>query len=517
MSALDQSPPPFRNYHRRFLTLAALIFALLVLRRPDALTNPQFWAEDGTTFFYSQSVSGSWEALFTTYAGYLHLAPRLIAALASLFPVVFAPLIFNLCALAIASICCSMFFLPWYRHLLPSDVLRAALCLLIASAFYSDALVGVLTSVQWYLAVAALLVLVRPATLEARWPLWVALAEGFLVFIIGLSAPQTVVLVPFCAWKIAKSRGRARLAPAALTGAVLIQISIVAGQASQHVLHFESRPDELVAAALISFIYRVALCSVGGYKLPQIISAAKMGGGALIALLVVAVCLSWLWSHTPWSRRWRVAAGLYLIFGSIVLSLHSRSMTRMFLTLDQLPEWGGERYFYLACCVFAYLAAIGVERVFQRQGDGAKCLALILIFAGGAIASFRVGPLANLHWGESAAAVESWLRVTRSDIPNQGLSIPVNPSPWKIQLPGCSFGAPPPWLTEQLASKWEGQLVRPPGTLAEDVEGYVIRKGIKHRVANAAWATRHGYNWPHDVKTMCVQDLAAIPTGEDVR
>ena len=59
----------------RFLALIALILALLVLHRPDAITKPQFWAEDGVVYFLGQITSSGIGIVFQPYAGYLQIAP----------------------------------------------------------------------------------------------------------------------------------------------------------------------------------------------------------------------------------------------------------------------------------------------------------------------------------------------------------------------------------------------------------------------------------------------------------
>src|SRR5262249_7289454 len=126
----------------RFAFVFTLIFLLLVLRRPDAITNPQFWAEDGPVFYYGQITSSSWTVLFQPSAGYLQLLPRMVAALAALFPVGSVPLVFNLCAIGISALCCSLFSLNQYRYLLEPDGLRITLCLVIATAFQADELIA---------------------------------------------------------------------------------------------------------------------------------------------------------------------------------------------------------------------------------------------------------------------------------------------------------------------------------------------------------------------------------------
>ena len=80
------------------LCLAALI---LIIRKTDALINPQFWAEDGTLFFLEQYKYGV-SAFFRDYAGYLHLVPRVIALFAErFFPYSLIPTVYNYSSLLI--------------------------------------------------------------------------------------------------------------------------------------------------------------------------------------------------------------------------------------------------------------------------------------------------------------------------------------------------------------------------------------------------------------------------------
>lgn len=80
------------------LILCAVVAALLIARRPTALTAAQFWAEDGVVFFRDAWVCGATAAGFQ-YAGYFHLFPRLVATLSVLAPVSWAPTLFALAAL----------------------------------------------------------------------------------------------------------------------------------------------------------------------------------------------------------------------------------------------------------------------------------------------------------------------------------------------------------------------------------------------------------------------------------
>ena len=211
---------------RHYLILFAVAFVLLALRRPDALINPQFWAEDGVEFFYTQVAYGTWHALVQPHAGYLHLIPRLVAAGSSVFPARVVPLVYNLSAFSIAAWSCTIFSLPWCRPLLRSDSQRTLLCLLMATSFYADELIGTITNAQWFLFVPALLILILPAEKPERSPGRVTWVAAGLVFLIGLSAPLVAILLPVAVWT-AKRRGRrAALVPAVLILATFIQVGV---------------------------------------------------------------------------------------------------------------------------------------------------------------------------------------------------------------------------------------------------------------------------------------------------
>jgi hypothetical protein len=67
----------------------------VISRRPDAVFNPQFWAEDGK-FWYAQAYNLGWlHALALPYEGYLNSLSRIAAAIALCFPFRLAPLIMN--------------------------------------------------------------------------------------------------------------------------------------------------------------------------------------------------------------------------------------------------------------------------------------------------------------------------------------------------------------------------------------------------------------------------------------
>src|SRR5258708_12821630 len=65
-------------------------FLILFSRRPDAILNPQFYAEDGT-YWYADAYHFGFRCLFIPEAGYLLTVPRLLALFTPFFPFSFLP------------------------------------------------------------------------------------------------------------------------------------------------------------------------------------------------------------------------------------------------------------------------------------------------------------------------------------------------------------------------------------------------------------------------------------------
>src|SRR6266481_6539477 len=100
------------------LALHALIFlvafVLVVSRRPDAIFNAQFYAEDGR-FFYADAYNFGWRCLLIPYGGYLSTLLRLVGLLALLVPFGLSPLLMNLCAIVVQILPIHIFLSSWFN------------------------------------------------------------------------------------------------------------------------------------------------------------------------------------------------------------------------------------------------------------------------------------------------------------------------------------------------------------------------------------------------------------------
>jgi hypothetical protein len=195
--AADSQPTKSRWHSGAFwFQLAVFAAALLVIvsRRPDAILNAQFYAEDGVVHYRDAYYFG-WHSLFQPYGGYFQLVPRLAGLFAQLFPFAIAPLVMNLIAIAIQISPVGCFLSSRFSRVkFGTRLLASAIYLALPNSFEINA---TLTNVQSHLVLlACLLILADPA----RTRIWQAFDATVLV-LTSLSSPMGILLLPVAALK----------------------------------------------------------------------------------------------------------------------------------------------------------------------------------------------------------------------------------------------------------------------------------------------------------------------------
>jgi hypothetical protein len=174
-------------------------FCSIVSRRPDAIFNAQFFAEDGK-IWYAQAYDLGWlHSLVLPYAGYFVTVPRIVAGVALLFPLRFAPLIMNVLGIAIQAFPVSLLLSErcsnWGK--LSDRALYAAVYIALPNMWAIDATI---TNAQWHLAlICCLLLLGQPI------PTWAwRIGDFIMVSLSALTGPFCILLLPVaavCWWK----------------------------------------------------------------------------------------------------------------------------------------------------------------------------------------------------------------------------------------------------------------------------------------------------------------------------
>jgi hypothetical protein len=208
-AATDGGPGPAWSSAPLGIRLAALLaflaggVALQLLRTPGIHPWRSLQAEDGGIFYTEALNDPLVRTIGRAYEGYLHVVPRLIAAVASLVPVRDGAVVINVGAALVVALLAGYVWSA-ARDLLPSPWGRAllvAVMLLLPSAGWE--VNASINNLHWYLDFACFWVfLARPRT---RWDV----AAGVLVAAAAaLSDPLSALLLPLAGYRILQALRR---------------------------------------------------------------------------------------------------------------------------------------------------------------------------------------------------------------------------------------------------------------------------------------------------------------------
>lgn len=162
-----------------------IILVAMAYKSNDALSNPQFWAEDATVFFKEQ-FGKSLPQLFAPYAGYLHFVPRLVAWIASWLPATKAPLIYNSSAILLTT---AAIVVTCRR--MKSYVPMWIVALSFLAVPNSGEILGTITNAQWFLQFALAALCLTPMQVARGWMIWM---RPLAVLAMALTGPFSIVL-----------------------------------------------------------------------------------------------------------------------------------------------------------------------------------------------------------------------------------------------------------------------------------------------------------------------------------
>ena len=317
---------------RRRLLLTLAVIALVALRRSDSLLNPQFWAEDGAIFFAEAERYGGWGLLFHPYEGYLHLIPRVIAAIAlgAGVPLLHLPAFYAWSALAITG--CMAWWLQSPRIALPGGWIATLALALIP---HNGEIFLTLCNLQWITALGlfALALAADPTSPVSR------VGDLLLLIFTGLTGPFVILALPLFAW-------RAWCRRSCWSGA-LLACAFACAAAHLPALLARSVPPDLPAWA--PFHHAAIL----GRRVVASLFLGHLPFGELpsIALaLVVPPLLAWL----LWSRRAVLPGGIALLIAALlVLAATGYKGRPDTWTLSEFVN--GDRYFFIPKIILIWL------------------------------------------------------------------------------------------------------------------------------------------------------------------
>jgi len=195
--------------------LISVTAALIVIsHRPDAVSNAQFWAEDGRVWYAQAYNLDPLAAFLLPEAGYYQTVSRAVAAFSLLVPLAWAPLVLNLFAIAVQAF--NAFFITSERmsHAVPSRLFRFGAAFIYLALPNSYETSANLTNTQWHLALTVLLIIFAKPAEEMAWKIFDIVA----VALSALSGPLCLLLLPIAAIKYFYRRERRLL----ILGSILL-------------------------------------------------------------------------------------------------------------------------------------------------------------------------------------------------------------------------------------------------------------------------------------------------------
>jgi hypothetical protein len=367
------------------------------LRRPESLLRAQFWAEDANVFFYQARELGL-AALIEPYAGYLHLLPRLVAALASWLDLGAAPLLYSVAAglgtLYVAALTLGS------RFPLPASPVYALLLALVPDAFE---VLWHLTNLQWVLCLGLLVIVMQHAPASR----WATVHDLSAVLVIGLTGPFVLTLLPLAVWRCWRERSRfsaARLLVCAVCALVqaghLLPLAAGLTGAARHWDLLLAVGGTRVAGSLF----------LGGCIAPSLLMALGLALG--VTLVIVGAVATWRCRRSP--------AHVALLWAATSWCLLGLERTRG-IGAGMLPTGLGERYFFpVQAALLWWLAA----HLFSgKRGEARVALFILGIFVGANLHRWREAPLVDFGWRKVADEVRAGATVEARINPNWSLVV----------------------------------------------------------------------------------------------
>lgn len=373
------APVPFRvptmwaRLRRSSLMLFALLagVGVLVARRPDTIMRPQFWAEGGPIFYAPTYFHDAPTLIVAPYAGYLHLAPRLVAEAERWVPPFHAPQLGALISLMVVVLLAAFLASERLVNVLPARWMRLGLAGLLIATPSAYEILGVEVNLQVFLAVYLVaLAIARPSTGRVG-----RLSDGTGAILAGLSGPFSILLAPLF-WL---HRGWLSVVVTVCASIQIVTILL----APQRPIAFAS-PAEVIDVVLLR-VNTAVLGSTVGSSVPP---ALAMG------LIGATVVLVW---GAPFREAWApfmyaalIVSGAAIVSDGAGLGVHARY---------------GERFFLMSSLAAGLLIVCGLLSQSRPTAMTAKVMGILLVL--GIAVDFRIPAFPDANWEEGSQCVGS--------------------------------------------------------------------------------------------------------------
>lgn len=413
--------------------LVAALLALAVLLQVARIgwtgSLNALWAEDGPILLQGAMTHGAGSMLFSEYAGYLILVPRLIGEIASLLPLRAVPGAFSVLAALVAALSGLAVWHASSGHI-ESPLLRALLAgLTILTPVGGLETIDAATYTLWYMLVATFwLLLWRPRTATGA-----GLGAGFIL-LTGLSTPGIWFFAPLALLRAFAIRDRRDLAIVlGWSTAAFVQLYVLATSTAEQVTPAWTEDIWTV------LLQRVADGTAFGLRLGG--EAWVHFGWTFLIALTVAGALGigiGLWK-TSRSVRYLAALAIPIALAMFVIAIYQRAVaTPMAWPAD---AWNGNAGRYslvpVMLLVSVILAMVDQSWRGRKWGDrpwaGIAVVSVLLLSGLISLPARNIAGRGTPPWSASLEAAEA----TCSANPGGTAAFQISPPGFGLELP-CS-------------------------------------------------------------------------------
>jgi hypothetical protein len=395
--------PPRLSCGQSYLLVLLLSLAIFTLRRPEVVTNAQFWAEDGQVW-YRHAYEDGLRALVTPHSGYLQTTSRLVFGVSIYLPLAWVPLFANSIGLLVRGLVVAFLFSGRFSWAGLGPRLTLAIYMLLMPGLAE--VHANITNTQWYLAIYLMLVLVA----DDRTRLWWRVHDFAVLFIAGLSGPFIVFIVPAYMVRLASGHDRGRLGarrrlgelfapfPLMFFGLAAIQSVLVAITAGA------ARPSAPLGADILTLAHIVVTRIFVGFMVyPNF--ATELHQADLLVALVFVIGLG-IAGYVLWRGSWQVQAMLVFAVATFAFALASPVISR---THEQSPLFtiSGERYFVIPRVAWMATLAAFLALVSRGRLGGHVGIVIAVAVGAGCLPAFRIADLPDEKFPAQVAAFES--------------------------------------------------------------------------------------------------------------
>ncbi len=409
------------NEIKSWYLLYPLIFAasvlIIVSRRPDALFNPQFWAEDGNVWYADAYNQGIIYSLSTPEAGYFQTFSRLVGIFSQMFPLAYAPLVFNVVAILVQITVAGFIASPRFSLLVPKLGWRLVLAFLYLALPHSFEINANVTNTQWHLGLLSFLIVVAEPSERSFWRVF----DVSVLVISVLSGPLCLLLVPMACLRFWQRRER--------WPGVLLSILVIGAIVQTCALLTNARPTQAGLGAEVGLFFKITF--------RHIFVTPIIGQGGFHLLM----------ERFDWNI---VLVGLVCLFGAFLVVyslLKSIPEVRLFILLAILiyaaslvspastpvdGQWAyiaanntSLRYWFIPgfCTLVSlmYLASNAASRIVKFSAVG-----VLVLVPYGIIKDWTNPSFKDFHFATHAEEFEK-------AVPGSEVTIPINPN-WEMKL-----------------------------------------------------------------------------------